>query len=90
MILARYFYGMNQKIAGKLLLKFQLIPMLCFQILHDYACSIAPTGYCVELNIVDETFCENCSHFVHSEKIHSFGEICFTENVQKMLKIHHF
>ena len=28
--------------------KFQLIPILRFQVMHDYVCSIAPIDYCVE------------------------------------------
>ena len=28
--------------------KFQLIPILGFQVMHDYVCSIAPIDYCVE------------------------------------------
>ena len=28
--------------------KFQLIPILRFQVMHDYACFIAPIDYCVK------------------------------------------
>ena len=28
--------------------KFQLIPILHFQIIHDYMCFIAPIDYCIE------------------------------------------
>ena len=28
--------------------KFQLIPILRFQVMHDYVCFIAPIGNCVE------------------------------------------
>ena len=35
----------NQK---SLLPKFQLIPILRFQLMHDYVCFIAPTDYSVE------------------------------------------
>ena len=28
--------------------KFQLIPILHFQIMHDYVCFFAPIGYCVQ------------------------------------------
>ena len=28
--------------------KFQLIPILCFQVMHDYVCFIALIDYCVE------------------------------------------
>ena len=28
--------------------KFQLIPILRFQVMHDYVCFIAPIGYCVK------------------------------------------
>ena len=30
-----------------LLPKFQLIPILSFQVIHDYVCFIAPIDYCV-------------------------------------------
>ena len=46
-----------------LLPKFQLIPILSFQVKHDYVCFIAPIDYCVEWSLV-QTFCENCSHFI--------------------------
>ena len=44
------FYGMNQKKQKKksLFPKFQLIPILHFQVMHDYVCFIAPIDYCVE------------------------------------------
>ena len=32
--------------------------------MHDYVCFIAPIDYRIELSLVDEIFCENCSHFV--------------------------
>ena len=51
-ILTTSFYGMNQKIythkKKSLLPKFQLIPILSFQVMHDYVCFIAPIDYCVE------------------------------------------
>ena len=37
--------GINKK---TLFPKFQLIPILRFQGMHDYVCSIAPIDYCVE------------------------------------------
>ena len=40
-----------------------MIPILCFQGMHDYVWFIAPIDYCVELILVYET-CENCSHFL--------------------------
>ena len=44
------FYGINQKIIKKAYFKkFQLIPILRNQILHDYVCFIAPVDYYVEL-----------------------------------------
>ena len=42
--------------------KFLLIPILRFQVMHDYVCFITPIDFCVE------TFCENCSQF-HTEMI---------------------
>ena len=54
------FYGMNQEINPKSLFpKFQLIPNLRFQVMHDYVCFIVPIDYCVEISLVHETFCEN-------------------------------
>ena len=49
MILTTSFYDMNQKIGKKgLFLKFQLILILHFQVVHDCVCFIAPIDYCVE------------------------------------------
>ena len=44
------FYGINQNIYTKKCLfpKFQLIPILRFQVMHDYVCCIAPIDYCDE------------------------------------------
>ena len=36
--------------------KFQMIPILRFQDMHDYVWFIAPIDYCVELILVYETF----------------------------------
>ena len=65
------------------------IPILCFQVMHDYTCFIAPIDYCVELSLVDKTFCENCSHFIWKWfQPNSFGEMCFLEeSYEKMQKI---
>ena len=73
----------------KLFPKFQLIPILRFHVMHDYVRFIAPIDYCVELSLVDETFCENCSHFILKWlQPNSFGEMCFLEesyeNMQKI------
>ena len=38
--------------------KFQLIPVLRFQVMHDYVCFIAPIDYCVGKSLVYETFSE--------------------------------
>ena len=32
--------------------------------MHDHVCFTAPIDYCVELSLVYETFCKNCSHFI--------------------------
>ena len=69
--------------------KFQLIPILHFQVMHD-VCFTAPTDdpYCVDLSLVDKTFCENCSHFILKWlQPNSFGEMCFLESYEKMHKI---
>ena len=44
--------------------KFHLIPILRFQVMHDYVSSITPIDYCVKQSLMYETFCENCSHFI--------------------------
>ena len=44
--------------------KFQLIPIVRFQVMHDYVCFIAPIDYCAEQSLVYKNFCENCSHFI--------------------------
>ena len=46
-----------------------------------FHCSI---DYCVELIIVDDNFCEDCSHFILKWfQPNSFGEICFLEKSYK-------
>ena len=65
-----------------------MIPILRFQVMHGYVCFIAPIDYFVELSLVYETFCENCSHFILKWfQPNSFGELCFLEdsyrNMQK-------
>ena len=44
--------------------KFQLIPILRFEVMHDYVCFIAPMVHFVELSLMYKTFCESCSHFI--------------------------
>ena len=67
----------NQK---SLFPKFQLIPILRFQDMHDYVCFIAPIDYFVEKSLVYETFCENCPHFLLKWfQPNSFEEVCFLE-----------
>ena len=72
--------------------KFQLIPILRFQVTHDYVCFIAPIDYCVELHLVDKTFCETCSHFIlKGFQCNFFGEMCFLEeSYEKMQKNSNF
>ena len=55
---------------------------------HLYVWFIAPIDYSVEWSLVDETFCENCSHFTQKLlQSNSFREICFLEeSYQKMQK----
>ena len=60
--------------------KFQLTPILRFQIIHDNLGFIALTDSCVELSLVDKTFCENRLHFLLTWlQPNSFGEIFFLE-----------
>ena len=60
--------------------KFQLIPILRFQVMHDYVCFTAPIDYCVKEILVYETFCENCYHFILKWfQPDSFGEVYFLE-----------
>ena len=67
--------------------KFQLIPILRFQVMHDHVCFIAPMDYCVELSLVYETFCENCSHFILKWfQPNSFEEMCFSEESYKNMQ----
>ena len=57
------------------------------QVMHDdvvFHCSI---DHCVELSLVDETLCENCSHFTLKWfQLDSFQECFFKENYKKMQK----
>ena len=66
-----------------------MIPILRFQVMHDYVCFIAPIDYCVEKSLVHETFCKNCSYFILKWfQPNSFGELYFLEksyeNMQKI------
>ena len=47
-IVTTSFYGMNQKQKKSLFPKFQLIPILCFQVMHDCVYFIAPIDNYVE------------------------------------------
>ena len=65
-ILTAPFYDIFRRYTQKSLFpKFWLIPILCFQVVHDYVCFIALIDYCVELRLADKTFGENCSHFMN-------------------------
>ena len=67
--------------------KFQLIPILRFQIMHDYVCFIVPIDYCVEKSLMYETLCENCSHFILKWfQPNSFEEECFLEESDKNMQ----
>ena len=71
--------------------KFQLIPILRFQGMHDYVCFIAPIDYCVEHTLVYETSCENYSHFIMKWfQPNSLEEVCFLESYENMQKIQMF
>ena len=48
--------------------KFQLIPILRFQVMHDYVCFIAHIDYSVEYSLVYETFLWKLLSF-HTEMI---------------------
>ena len=66
-----------------------MIPILRFQVMHDYVCFIAPIDYCVKKILVYENFCENCSHFILKWfQPNSFAEVYFLEesyeNMQKI------
>ena len=67
-----------------------MLPILRFQVMHDYICFIASIDYCVKYSLVYENFCENCSHFILKWfQPNSFGEVCFLEESYKnMQKIH--
>ena len=70
-----------------LLQKFELILILCLQVMHNYVWFITPIDCCVELIILDKTFCENCSHFIKKWfQPNSFAEICFLEERYKKMQ----
>ena len=64
------------------------IPILLLQAMDDYVhwhCSIM-IDYCVKLSLVDETLCENCSHFTLKRfLLNSFGEMSFSEVLCKQM-----
>ena len=54
---------------------------------YDYVCFIAPVDYCIKWILVDETFCENCSHFIlKCFQPYSCGETCFLEESYKKMQ----
>ena len=65
MILTASFYDMNKKILTKTSLfpKYQLIPILHLQVMHDYVHWHYSIDFCVELILVDEDLCESCFYF---------------------------
>ena len=67
--------------------KFQLIPILHFQVMHDYVYFIDPIDYCVEKVLCPRLFFENCSHFILKWfQPNSFGEMCFLEECTTNIK----
>ena len=79
-------YDVNQKIwtKKKKIQKFQLISILCLQVMHDnvhWHCSI---DYCIKLILVDENLSENCSYFsLKWFLLNTFGEIYFLQESYK-------
>ena len=61
----------------RLFQKFQLMP----KISYAWSCVFHCTGnYCLEVIVVDETFCENSSHFILKWfQPYPFKEICLLE-----------
>ena len=57
--------------------KFQLIPILCFQVLYDYVHWHCSVDYRTKSILVDETSCENCFDFTLKWfLLNYFGEMC--------------
>ena len=56
--------------------------------MYDCVCFIAPISrdYCVELSLVDKTFCENCLHFIMKWFQPDIGEMCFLEESYVKIK----
>ena len=72
--------------------KFQLIPILRFQVMHDYVYSIAPIHCCVEKSLVSETFLWKLLSF-HAEMISAqllWGSVLLGGVHQKYAKKSHF
>ena len=69
--------------------KFQLIPILRLQVKHDSCCvSLLHWLYCVKLSLIDETFCENCSHFILNDfSLIPLGNVLLRGELQKDAKI---
>ena len=67
--------------------KFQLIPILHFQVKHDYVCFIAPIDYCVT-----EVSCTRLSvkialiSYWNGFSLIPFGEVCFLEESYKNMQ----
>ena len=72
---------------NRLFPKFRSIPILGFQVKRDYVCFTAPIYHCVELSLVYETICENCSNFaLEWFQPNSFGEVWPLEKSMKICK----
>ena len=78
----------NQK---SLFPKFQLIPILCFQVMYDYVLVTAPQTTVLH-KVSSMRLSVNCSHFLPKWlQLNSFGEMCFLEgNYQNMQKKSNF
>ena len=51
----------------RIFLKFQLIPISCFQVMHDYVYNQCFIDYCAKLIAIDDNLCQNCSHFIQND-----------------------
>ena len=66
--------------------KFQWIPMLHLQVMHNYVYWHCSIDYCVEVSLVDKTLWENCSHFtLRCFLLNSFVEMCLLQEISKKM-----
>ena len=79
-----FLWHKSEDINKRLFPKFQLIPILSLQVMHDYVHWHCSKDYCVKLSLVDKTYAKSVSYFIRKWfLLDSFREMCFLEESYK-------